>query len=50
MGRRGVSQNAGVLVILVDSVNGLSLVWHKAITSGNADLLIGPLGTNFSEI
>ena len=51
MRQRGYPQNAGVLVVLVGSDNGLSLGWHQVIIWTNAGLLlIGPLGTNFSEI
>ena len=51
MGWRGVSQNPGVLVVLVGSDNGLSPDWRQAIIWTNAGiLLIGPLGTNFREI
>ena len=45
-----VFQNAGVLVVLVGSDNGLSPAQHQAIIWTNAGiLLISPLGTNFSE-
>ena len=38
-------------IIIIGSDNGLSPVWHQAIIWINAGiLLIGPLGTNFSEI
>ena len=38
-------------LIIIDSDNGLSPVWRQAIIWTNAGiLLIGPLGTNFSEI
>ena len=37
--------------VSIGSGNGLSPVWHEAITWTNAGLLsIGPLGTNSSEI
>ena len=37
--------------VIIGSDNGLSPVWHQAIISTKAGiLLIGPLGTNFSEI
>ena len=51
MGQRGVSQNAGILVVLVGSDNGLSPGWRTTIIwTNNGILLIGPLGTNFHEI
>ena len=38
-------------LIIIDSDNGLSPEWRQAISWTNAGiLLIGPLGTNFSEI
>ena len=39
-----------VLALSVGSDNGLLPVWHQAIIWTNAGLLIGPLGTNPSEI
>ena len=39
MGRRGVSQNAGVLVVLVGSDNGLSLIRCQAIIWTNDDII-----------
>ena len=51
MGRQGVSQNTGVLVVLDGSDSGLSPGRHKAIIRTNAGiLLIQNLGTSFSEI
>ena len=42
---------ASVNWVSIGSDNGLSLVWHQAITWTNTDLLsIEPLGTHFSEI
>ena len=42
---------ASVNQVIIGSDNGLSPIQRQAITWTNADLLlIGPLGTNFSEI
>ena len=50
-GGGGGSQNAGVLVVLVGPDNGLSPGRRQAIIWTNVGiLLIGPWGTNFSEI
>ena len=46
-----VKGNCHFTWVRIDSGTGLSLVQHQTITQTNADLLlIGPLGTNFSEI
>ena len=52
MGREGgYSQNVGVLIVLVDSNNGLSPVRRQAIIWTNTSLLTtGPVRTYFSEI
>ena len=51
MGRRGYSQNTGILVILVGLDNGLLPVRHQAIICTIAGtFLIGTFAANFSEI